>query len=70
MSATCIFKWTHGGTLRITGLTTGEPVNVYTAAGALVYHSIATSEEMDISLNAQGMYIIRNGGNTVRVVFN
>ena len=61
--------WIRSGLLHISGLTVGKPLSVYNAAGALVYQSIAASVETDISLNVQGVYIIHNGDNTVRVVY-
>ena len=65
---TSLQVWMRNGLLHITGLTTGETLSVYTATGALVYHSIANSNEMDITLRRQGVYIIRNGKNVVKVV--
>ena len=62
--------WTYNGLLRISGLTPEETLSIYTIAGVLVYHSIATSEEMDISLTTQGMYVILNDDRTLRVVFD
>jgi len=44
-------------------------LSIYTAAGALVYHSVAQSEEVDIPLTVQGVYIIQNDDRTLRVVF-
>jgi len=58
------------GLLRVSGIIAGEPVSIYNVTGALMYYSIATSEEMDIPLNSQGVYIVRSGDNTVRVSFN
>jgi len=61
--------WTHNGNLlRITGLTAGETLSIFSATGALVYHSVATSEEMDIPLSVQGVYIVRSGNNSVNIV--
>jgi len=62
--------WISNGKLRVTGLTSGETLSIYTATGALIHNGIATSEEAEISLTAQGIYIVRQGSNTVRVVFN
>jgi len=55
------------GLLHVSGVIAGETMSIYNAAGALVYNSIATSDEMDIPLNTQGVYIVRSGENTVRV---
>jgi len=62
--------WMRNGLLHITGLTVGETVSIYNAVGALVYNSNAPAAEMDIPLNVQGVYIVRSGGNVVRVVIN
>ena len=61
--------WIRNGLLHITGQTLGETISIYTANGTLVYQSIATSDEMDIQLSVQGMYIVSVGDRTVRVVF-
>ena len=60
--------WMRNGLLHVTGITGGETLSIYSASGALVYNAIAQSEEMDIDLKVQGVYIISSGGNTVRVV--
>ena len=62
--------WMRDGLLHVTGLNAGETLSVYSAGGALVYQSIATGEEMDISVTAQGIYLVRSGDRTVRVVFS
>lgn len=61
--------WGRNGKLHVTGVTVGETLSVYNATGALVYHRIATSDEMDIDLTVSGVYIVRNGNNTVKVPF-
>jgi len=61
--------WVHNGLLHITGLIPGETVSIYSATGGLVHHSIATINEADISLGVQGVYIVRAGSNSVRVVY-
>jgi len=68
-SATSLQAWTCHGLLRVTGLTVGETLRIYSASGALVHHSIATSGEADVPLRAQGVYIVHSGDNTVKVVF-
>jgi len=60
----------HNGNLRITGLTVGEPLSIYSATGALVYQSVVTDSEVEIRLNAQGVYIVSQGDYTVRVAFD
>jgi len=61
--------WTRNGLLHVTGLTVGETLSVYSATGAVVYHGVAQSETADVPLSVTGLYIVRNGGNTIRVVF-
>ena len=61
--------WSRDVLLHITGLTIGEPLKIYNVTGALVYYSIANAQEMNISLSTKGVYIITNGENTVRVIF-
>ena len=60
--------WVRNGMLHITGISVDEPLRIYTYNGALVYQSIPQSEEIDLNLTVQGVYIIRSGGNTIRVV--
>jgi len=62
--------WVRNEQLHVTGLAKGETLSIYTATGTLVYHSIATSDEANIPLSVQGVYIICSGNNTVKVVFN
>jgi len=61
--------WILNGKLHITGLTAGEILSIFSASGALVFHSIATANEMDIHIKAQGVYIIRNDGRILKVTF-
>jgi hypothetical protein len=61
--------WKQNGKLHITGLTVGESLSIYTATGVLVYHNIATSEEKEINLYVSGVYVVRSGNNTVKVVY-
>ena len=60
--------WMRNGLLHVTGLTVDEVWNVYAVSGALVYTNIAGSEEADITLTARGMYIVKSGDRTVKVV--
>jgi uncharacterized repeat protein (TIGR02543 family) len=62
--------WVRNGMLHVTGLTAGKTVSVYSASGALVHQNVATSNETDIPLSVQGVYIVRAGEWTVRVSFN
>jgi len=62
--------WISNGTLHVTGLTAGETVSVYSLSGALIFRSVATSNDVEISLRIQGVYIVQSENWTVRVVFN
>jgi len=61
--------WVRNGLLHVTGITPGETLSIYSQNGTLVYQSVVTSDEADISLKVQGVYIVRNGDRMVRVVF-
>jgi hypothetical protein len=58
----------HGGRMYVRGLTEGKLWNVYSVSGALIYRGMATANEMEISLNTQGRYIIQQEERTVKVV--
>jgi len=64
-----LHTWVNNGLLHITGLTAGELVSIYSASGTLVYRSIATGEQANIPLSVQGVYIVRAGARTVKVVY-
>jgi hypothetical protein len=61
--------WGHNGQLYVTGLTTGETLSIYGINGAIIYQSVVTSNEVSISLPAQGVYIVNSGYNTIKVAF-
>jgi hypothetical protein len=62
--------WISNKHLYMSGLVTGEMLCIYTVTGALVYQRIATSDEAILSLPAVGVYIVRSGSNTIKVVFD
>jgi uncharacterized protein (DUF2141 family) len=62
--------WMRNGLLHVEGLTAGETLSIYSVSGQLAYQSVATSEEMDIPLKAEGVYIIQSGNNTVKAPVN
>ena len=70
LSANPLSAWMRNGLLHVTGLTTGEVWSVYSVTGALVYRTVATDTEADITLVVNGVYIVQSGDNTVRVVFD
>ena len=52
--------WASNGLLRVTGLSEGKVLRVYSISGVLVYQSIAAGNEETITLTAPGVY--RNFG--------
>lgn len=61
--------WVHNGQLHVSGLTVNKPWSVYNISGVLVHHSIADSDETNISLPARGVYIIISGNNRFKVAY-
>jgi len=61
--------WTRNGLLHVAGLTAGETVNIFNATGMLVYQNIVTSDEMDIPLKVQGVYLVQSKNYTIKVAF-
>ena len=61
--------WTHSDLLHVSGLTEGTALSIYSVSGALIYHAIAASKEATIALPAQGIYIVKSGNQTVKVVY-
>jgi hypothetical protein len=68
VKAAQLHAWVNNGSLHITGLTPGELVSIYSVSGILVHRGIATDEQANIPLKAQGMYIVKAGVRTVKVV--
>jgi len=62
--------WIRNGMLRVTSVSQNETITVYNVAGAPVYHAVATTDEVDIPLNVQGVYIVKAGNYTVKVSFD
>jgi hypothetical protein len=60
--------WTANGTLYISGLTAGEAFSVYNITGVLLYQGVATADKAEIPLSGRGVYIIRSGDKTIKVV--
>jgi len=59
--------WSLNGQLHVTGLIKGEMLSVYNLTGAVVYQAITISNEADITLPAKGVYVVRQGNNTLKV---
>lgn len=56
--------------LRLSGVRAGEIVSVYTMTGSRVYKSVAKDRNMEISFSGfeKGVYIIRSGDRSIKVV--
>jgi len=60
--------YVQGGRLYVSGLTEGKQWRVYSISGMLLYRGIAVGDEENISLSAQGMFIIQSETRMVKVV--
>jgi hypothetical protein len=60
--------WMRSGLLHITGITSGEMLSIYNTAGTLLYRTVTTSNEMNIPLREKGVYLVRVGYHSVKVV--
>jgi anti-sigma28 factor (negative regulator of flagellin synthesis) len=61
--------YVQNGTLHISGLTPGKPWSLYSISGALVYQSIAQSEEGYATLPVRGIYIVKSEKDTIKVIY-
>jgi hypothetical protein len=61
--------WTVNGTLHVSGLTVGKLWYVYNLSGVLIYQSAAVESEAKIPLPDRGVYVVRSGDGTVKVVY-
>jgi len=61
--------WKQNEMLHISGLTAGKLWSVLSITGKLVYQSIADSGEANVSLMVRGVYIIKSGDQTIKVVY-
>jgi rubrerythrin len=61
--------YVQNGILQIKGLTTGNTWSIYSISGQLVHQSIAGSDHANISLRTRGVYIVKSGNKTLKVVF-
>jgi len=69
IQATPLKGYVRGGRLYVSGLIEGKPWSVYAISGMLVYRGIAVSDEVNIPLSAQGVYIIQSEERTLKVSF-
>ena len=62
--------YTQDRLLYISGLTVGEALSIYSLTGTMVYQAVAASCEAIINLNEQGVYLMKHGRQTVKVIKN
>jgi hypothetical protein len=60
--------WMHNGSLHISGINPGETLRIYNIMGVLMYHCITFSDEIAIPLTTKGMFIIKSGDRTAKIV--
>lgn len=58
----------QNGALRLTGLASGKSLSIYGATGKMIHQGIATGSEATFSLNAKGIYFVKNGTQSLKVV--
>ena len=61
--------WVNNGSLHVAGLVAGKAWQIYSVSGMLLYQKIAASEEEKVSMSEQGVYIVVQEENSVKVVF-
>ena len=47
----------------------GENVQIYTAAGQLIYNNQAGDKDLRVRLAARGAYVVKVGNKSVKLVF-
>ncbi|MDL2309696.1 T9SS type A sorting domain-containing protein [Parabacteroides sp. OttesenSCG-928-B22] len=55
--------------LYINNLAAGQTWSVYTLSGMLVYQGMAGNKEVKVNLSARGVYIIKAGVTTGKVLY-
>jgi hypothetical protein len=64
--------WTQNGILHVSGLTAGKPWSIYSISGTLIYRGVATDDVETLhaaSLQTHGVYIMKYGSQTVKVLY-
>ena len=67
-SDTRLTAWAQNGMLHVSGVTVGELWSIYNLSGVLVYRNLATDHEATICLPDRGIYIIKSGNQTMKIV--
>ena len=66
--AKALKAWVQDGILHIDGLTAGKAWSVHSITGLLIHQSIAGNDKAEISLPARGVYIVKSGKETLKVM--
>jgi len=68
-SASVVKVSVQNGQLQVSGATVGETITVYTLQGTALYSQQANAATVAVSLPVQGMYVVRVGTESVKVVY-
>lgn len=60
--------WADNNIVYIDGLQVGQMINIYSANGVAIHHSVADSSTASIPIANNGIYIVRVGNQTVKVI--
>jgi hypothetical protein len=55
--------------LNVGGLNIGDPLEVYSVMGQLLYQSVAHNEKENVILHTRGIYIVKSGNRILKVVY-
>ena len=58
------------GQVQISNVEIGKPIDVYTLGVSLISRSIATNETISTNLPSKGIYIVRDGNQSLKVINN
>ncbi|MCL1943832.1 MAG: hypothetical protein FWF54_09840 [Candidatus Azobacteroides sp.] len=67
--ATGLEAYVQNGTLHVSGLVAGEMWNVYNISGICIHRDIAKGDKTEVSLPVRGIYIVKSGNRTVKVLY-
>jgi hypothetical protein len=68
VSGVSLRAWTVDGVLHVSGLAVGQIWQVYNLSGVLIYQGVADDVGATHALPSRGVYVVRSGGRTVKVV--
>jgi hypothetical protein len=61
--------YVRDGMLHVSGLSVGKTWSVYCFDGTLLYQNTASGSEASIAVSAHGMYLVKSGNETLKVVY-